>query len=86
MLLALHDAWGMSIAAEFDANELIDEQELAAVRQEKGDSRYSIEGRIRNSGTFRIYTTWVSFIMTVPFVLIILLLVTRNRTHKLSSP
>ncbi len=85
MLLAFHDAWGMSIATEFDEYELIDEQKLAIVQQEKGTNGYSIEGRIRNSETYGIYTTILSFLMTLPFVLIIFLLVTRNSSPGIVS-
>lgn len=67
---AYHDAWGMSITAEFKARDLIDEQKLAELRQEPGNGDYSIEGRIRNSRVFGEYVTSLSLLLTVVFLCI----------------
>lgn len=67
---AYHDAWGMSIAVEFKARDLIDEQKLAELRLEPGHEDYSIEGRIRNSRVFGEYVTSLSLLLIVVFLCI----------------
>ena len=67
---AYHDAWGMSITAEFKARNLIDERKLTELRLEPGQEDFSIEGRIRNSRVFREYVTELSLLLIVVFLCI----------------
>lgn len=67
---AYHDAWGMSISAEFKARSLIDEQKLAELRLEPEYKDFTIEGRIRNSRVFREYVTALSLLLIVVFLCI----------------
>lgn len=69
-IAAYHDAWGMSVTAEFKARNLIDERKLAELRLEPGKEDYSIEGRIRNSRVFREYVTALSLLLIVVFLCI----------------
>lgn len=70
IVLAIHAACAMGIASEFKGLNLIDEQRLKDLREEKGYEDFSVEHRIRDTGRIEDYLGIQSGIITTVFALI----------------
>lgn len=73
IILAIHDACGMSTTHEFEVYGLIDERKLDELRSQEGYENYSIEQRVRSSGATGLYLNYQSVVLTAVFALIALI-------------
>jgi hypothetical protein len=72
IILAIHDACGMSTAHEFEVHGLIDHHRLEALRAQQGFENYSIEHSIRANGAIGLYFKYQSWLISSLFGLIAL--------------
>ncbi|MEO8499173.1 MAG: hypothetical protein ABI614_29260 [Planctomycetota bacterium] len=70
VILAIHEAHGMSTAHELHTLRLIDRHRLDEVRTELKNPDYSVEQRIRAVGGLHTYIPILSILLALPFIVI----------------
>jgi hypothetical protein len=73
VILAIHEASGMSTARELHTLGLIDRNRLEQVRIELENPNYSVEQRIRAVGGLQTHIPILSILMALPFIAITVL-------------